>query len=152
VVYVRNQTDSDKLLSNLKREAKHITVACIDSAMLDRARDTARLRFQAGFDHILIVNDKMPNHRGLEFVSYDKQTIFIINYSLPTSVPLYSKRIGRRIANYSRKGVALNLLSSSPEDHEMVEKIEKFYETSVKNINTNPHAWKELRYFLHFCP
>jgi superfamily II DNA/RNA helicase len=152
VVYVRTQVESDKLKEELKVKGRHITVVSIDSSMLDRARDTARLRFQAGFDNILIVNDEVPNHRGLEFVAYEKQTILIINYSLPFSVPIYSKRIGRRIANSSRKGVAINFLSSSPEDFKMVEKLKSFYDTDMKNTNADPHTWKELKYFLHFCP
>jgi superfamily II DNA/RNA helicase len=152
VVYVRNQGDCDKLKSALKEKGKHISVASIDVTMLDRARDTVRLRFQSGFDNILIVSDSVPNHRGLELVSYDRQTIFIINYSLPTTVALYSKRIGRRILNFSRKGVALNFMSTSPEDYKKVEEIVKFYNTSIKNLNDNPHGWKELGYFLHFCP
>ena len=153
VVYVRNQAESDKLQAALKRKTKHLSVTSIATDTLDRARDTARLRFQAGFDHLLIVNDDMPNHRGLEFISHEKQTIFIINYSLPKSVPLYSKRIGRRIANYSRKGVVLNLLSFSPSDHDMIDDIKKFYDTEITTVkDTKCLAWKELQYFLHFCP
>jgi superfamily II DNA/RNA helicase len=152
VVYVPSQKETDKLKADLKEKGKHITVVTIDVGMLDRARDAVRLRFQGGFDNILIVNDSVPNHRGIEFTCFEKQTILVINYSLPHSVPLYSKRIGRRIPNFSRKGVAINFLSSSEKDHEMVRKCESFYNSTVKPLDNNPLAWKELRYFLRFCP
>lgn len=151
IVYVNNQRDSDKLKSDLEKKGKHVSVVSIDVNMLDRARDSVRSRFQNGFDNILIVNDSVPNHRGIEFILFEKQTIFIINYSLPITVPLYSKRIGRRIPTTSKKGVVVNFLSSSRQDHDMVKKLEAFYHTEIKSTS-NPHAWKELRYFLHFCP
>lgn len=153
VVYVRTQRESDKLKSALKLKAKHITVASLDENMTERTRDVKRLKFQSGFDNILLVNDEIPNHRGIELVSFERQTLCVINYSLPFSVPIYSKRIGRRIDNYSRKGVAINLLSTAEEERDMIAKLEEFYSTRVTDIGKNSDdAWKDIKYFLRFCP
>ena len=151
VVYTRSQTESDKLYESLTEKGKHITVVHLSKGMTDRARDTARLRFQAGFDNILITNDEVPNHRGLELVCYEKQTILVFNYDIPNSIPAFSKRIGRRILNSSRKGVVINMLSSSKRDDDLLKEFENFFHMKVKSLNANTNALKELEYFLHFC-
>lgn len=149
ILYCRNQELTDKLKPMLTKKLKNITVVSIDVSMTDREQDKTRLSFQNGYGNVMIINDEIQNHRGLEFACFERQTIVVINFDLPVKVAQYSKRVGRRIINTSRKGVSIILVA--PNELEKLEETKEFYKVNIKDLNTNALSWKELRYFLQFC-
>lgn len=98
---------------------------------IDRA--TIMEEFRAGSAHFLIATELLA--RGI-----DVQKIpLVINYDLPANHENYIHRVGRG-GYLGRRGVAINFVT--PDDSNLLRKIEHFYTTDIKEITTTdikPH-------------
>jgi len=126
VIFCNNKKKVDWLAQKL-RDA-NFPIASIHGDMPQKNRDSVIEEFRLGKCRQLVATDLLG--RGLDV----QQVSLVINYDIPTSREFYIHRIGRS-GRFGRKGVALNF--ARDEDMGLLQGIEKFYSTKIKEMPAN---------------
>lgn len=126
VIFCNNKKKVDWLTQKLR--AANFPIASIHGDMPQKDRDSVMEDFRNGRCRQLVATDLIG--RGLDV----SQVSLVINYDIPTSKEFYIHRIGRS-GRFGRKGVALNFLTN--EDTGLLQSIEKFYSTTIKEMPAN---------------
>ena len=122
--------NSVKRISNLydvMKEAGY-PVCCIHSEMDKMDRHNAYNDFKTGKYRVLISSNVTA--RGIDI----QQVGVVINFDLPKCVHTYLHRIGRS-GRWGRKGLGINFITKY--DKEMIQTIEKHYQTQIKELPNN---------------
>jgi translation initiation factor 4A len=122
--------NSVKRISNLydvMKEAGY-PVCCIHSEMDKTDRYNAYNDFKTGKYRVLISSN--VTSRGIDI----QQVGVVINFDLPKCVHNYLHRIGRS-GRWGRKGLGINFITKY--DKEMLQTIEKHYQTQIKELPNN---------------
>ncbi|KAF4776242.1 hypothetical protein HER10_EVM0004698 [Colletotrichum scovillei] len=131
ITFCNTRKKLEWLADNLKSRNLPCSAIHGDMTAIDRA--TIMEEFRAGSAHFLIATELLA--RGI-----DVQKIpLVINYDLPANHENYIHRVGRG-GYLGRRGVAINFVT--PDDSNLLRKIEHFYTTDIKEITTTdikPH-------------
>jgi len=126
VIFCNNKKKVDWLAQKMR--AANFPIASIHGDMPQKERDAVMEDFRVGRSRQLVATDLIG--RGLDV----QQVSLVINYDIPSSKEFYIHRIGRS-GRFGRKGVALNFLKN--EDVRLLQDIEKFYSTTIKEMPAN---------------
>merc|ERR1712139_31239 len=126
VIFCNNKKKVDWLAQKMR--AANFPIASIHGDMLQKERDSVMEDFRQGKCRQLIATDLIG--RGLDV----PQVSLVINYDVPISREFYIHRIGRS-GRFGRKGVALSFVKD--EDMALLQSIEKFYSTKIKEMPAN---------------
>jgi translation initiation factor 4A len=114
-------------LYDVMKEAGY-PVCCIHSDMEKTDRTNAYHDFKTGKYRVLISSN--VTSRGIDI----QQVGVVINFDLPKCVHNYLHRIGRS-GRWGRKGLGINFITKY--DKEMIQTIEKHYQTQIKELPNN---------------
>jgi translation initiation factor 4A len=114
-------------LYDVMKEAGY-PVCCIHSEMEKTDRTNAYHDFKTGKYRVLISSN--VTSRGIDI----QQVGVVINFDLPKCVHNYLHRIGRS-GRWGRKGLGINFITKY--DKEMIQTIEKHYQTQIKELPNN---------------
>jgi len=126
IIFCNNKKKVDWLAQKMK--AANFPIASMHGDMLQKERDSIMEDFRVGRSRQLIATDLLG--RGLDV----NQVSLVINYDVPTSREFYLHRIGRS-GRFGRKGVALNFMKD--DDARLVQDLEKFYSTTIREMPAN---------------
>tara|TARA_B110000285_G_scaffold164887_1_gene184177 strand:+ start:346 stop:1542 length:1197 start_codon:yes stop_codon:yes gene_type:complete len=126
IIYLNSKKQAEILSENLEKNGH--SVSCIHSNLSQKERESVIKAYRRGESRILIATDIIA--RGIDV----QQVSIVINYDLPREKDTYIHRIGRS-GRFGRKGIAINLVSSS--DYEMLQTIEKYYATEISEMPLN---------------
>jgi translation initiation factor 4A len=126
IIYCNSRRSVDMLSEELKKNG-HL-VSSIHGDMKQIERDSVMRDFRNGATRVLITTDLLA--RGIDVY----QVSLVINYELPRNKETYIHRIGRS-GRFGRKGNAINFVT--PQEKEILEQIQKFYNTCIEQLPTD---------------
>lgn len=129
VIFCNTKTKVTWLADQLR--TANFAVVSMHGDMKQNERDTVMKDFRSGASRVLISTDVWA--RGIDV----QQVSLVINYDLPLDKENYIHRIGRS-GRFGRKGVAINLLTSS--DAPEIRLLEKHYKIKIRDMPSDLSA------------
>jgi translation initiation factor 4A len=122
VIFVNGRARVEWLTASMRD--RDFAVSAVHGSMAQEERSAVMRDFRTGVTRVLIATDLIA--RGIDV----QQVSLVINYDLPLDRENYLHRIGRS-GRYLRRGVAINLLTGTRRDIDMMRDIESHYGTRV---------------------
>lgn len=136
LVFVRTKIRAERVRNAMHRVDIHTET--IHGDIIQNQRETVLSNFRTGKNRVLIATD--VSARGIDIPDVD----FVINYDLPDESPeTYVHRIGRT-GRGKNKGIAVSFCS--PQEKEMLEKIEGFITKSVKVLDISNNDYHDIMF------
>lgn len=148
IIFANERAHVVKLKENLERRGKRVYIL-MGGDMSKSNRDETIKRFRSGEIQILITTNLLA--RG-----YDERSVkLVINFDLPVKktrngfepdYETYLHRIGRT-GRFGSKGIGVNLCCGK-RDYEILQKIEKYYNTKIDKMQSMDELIEQLKKFL----
>ena len=103
-------------------------ISSIHGDLKQQERDNVMREFRSGVTRVLVTTDLLA--RGIDVY----QVSLVINFEMPKEKETYIHRIGRS-GRFGRKGNAINFVT--PQEKEILEQIQKFYNTCIEQLPTD---------------
>lgn len=125
VIFVKSAQRTEALASVLRQE--NFPVVFIHARLPQEERIKRYTNFKAFKDRIMVATDLFG--RGIDIAHVN----IVINFDMPEDSDSYLHRVGRA-GRFGTKGLAITFVQETPEDVEMIEKIQKRFEVEIKEL------------------